>query len=137
MSKRIVSAELKFFTEKFELFFRKNIASGTYIIYKYLKKDYDFLLYIMSSKPGRWNDYITENVRYTLFKNLPSETGDVSIPKYLRKKIFKPRISFSHTGENIVRMFEKSEGLKKYCKEWFKENYYKEIPAEILKKIEK
>jgi hypothetical protein len=125
-SRRIViSPELKKFAEELEAFFKKNIVSGTYIIHEYLRNDYDFLLYIISSKPGRWNDYLTENVRYTLFKNLPSESGDIHIPKYLRKKIFKPGSSFSHAGENIVKMFQKSKSLKAFCKKWFEENYYK------------
>jgi hypothetical protein len=127
-SKRIVlTPELKSFAEKFEAFFKKNIASGTYIIHEHLRKDYDFLLYIISSKPGRWNNYLTENVRYTLFKNLPSESGKVHVPRYLREKIFRPGNSFSHTGENIVKMFQKSPNLQAFCKEWFEENYYKKV----------
>ena len=125
MATKKISPEIKDFADKLQVFFRQNIASGTYIIHEHLKGDYDFLLYIISSKPGRWDPYIFDNVRYVLKCGLESNVKNIKIPDYLRRKIIQDKTPFIHTGINIVEMFKKNENLKAFCKQWFEENYYK------------
>lgn len=131
-----LSQEGKEFVNKFTDFFHNYHVYGVYVLYEFLEKDFQLLLYITSGNPKKYNLQLLNNVNYILRKNLPK---DVYVPDSIKARILNGGIQFLKTDTTIRASVKNEEGhkLKKVCETWFKENYYKEIPPEILEKFEK
>jgi hypothetical protein len=135
-----LSPEGKTFAKDFYEFYSKNQSSGYFILYNFLIHDTRLLLYFVDSKPKTYSSNFLCAVKSVIYLYRDKNPFWYTIlPQYLKIKIGKITNQYSRTNLEIRKQISKEEhkNLRDIGIEWFKENYYKEIPAEILKKIEK